>query len=628
MERQLFEKNLDLLTRNHPELARRIQNSHPGDTLKIVPSRAGSPTLLLQAMDGSERYYHSSFDPVREAVKFIESHDIGRFENFIVYGFGLGYHLVELVKRAGPGSRILVFEKDPSILHGALKNLDLAPVFLHPGFRLILEPSKSEIESILEDDRTDFSLESFLTLTLKSVVETDRSYYVDLEQKIHQVFRQTKIDFRTRSARSRIFHRNIADNWDHILQSAGVSCMGNAFKGVPGIIVAAGPSLDKNIGLLKHARDRAVLITVGTALRPVLNSGVIPDFAVAIDPDEITPKLFNRVQYPEDLWLVFDPCVPEAVVAKFDQRTLAVDSNVYLSQWISRYNGPKGTPGLQFSVAHTAFFFARFLGCDPVILVGQDLAFNHYRLHCTDTHYNQEHQDRMDRGLTLQDLDHQKYRRFAETLTPTMDIFGLPSFTTASMDTYNAVFSDAVRKKTRIFNATEGGSPIPGVPTLTLREAIHLYCDSPVKNKNREIRQRVTPPNVGDALFPALTGQLNKFEELRSRLEQAGRWLDPGDEDNETAQFRFVDELDAIYRSLMEDRETVQLLQDFAFSDFLHWYQATRKIARITGTAPEKELYRIKFERDRRFFGELLSAVVTLENTFQDFRDRVVSHKV
>ena len=50
-----------------------------------------------------------------------------------------------------------------------------------------------------------------------------------------------------------------------------------------GIVVAAGPSLNKNIKELKKAKGKALIIIVDTAIKPLLNAGIVPDMFFIVD---------------------------------------------------------------------------------------------------------------------------------------------------------------------------------------------------------------------------------------------------------------------------------------------------------------------------------------------------------
>ena len=97
------------------------------------------------------------------------------------------------------------------------------------------------------------------------------------------------------------------------------------------------------MGLLHSVTGKAVLISVGTALKPLLNNGVVPQFVVAIDSEEININAFDMDEIPEHLWLLYDPCIPKEIPDKFKVNKLVFDSNVDLPQWIAKQIEEKGS---------------------------------------------------------------------------------------------------------------------------------------------------------------------------------------------------------------------------------------------------------------------------------------------
>lgn len=86
-------------------------------------------------------------------------------------------------------------------------------------------------------------------------------------------------------------------NLPALLEGASVEGMQTYFgehldTEVPAIIVSAGPSLDKNIRMLKRAKGHAFLIGVDSALKALLREEIRPDIAISIDPGK-NPELFT-----------------------------------------------------------------------------------------------------------------------------------------------------------------------------------------------------------------------------------------------------------------------------------------------------------------------------------------------
>ena len=55
-------------------------------------------------------------------------------------------------------------------------------------------------------------------------------------------------------------------------------------EGYPAFIVSAGPSLDKNIDMLKEVKGRGMIMAVDTAIKPLLKKGIVPDIVASVDP--------------------------------------------------------------------------------------------------------------------------------------------------------------------------------------------------------------------------------------------------------------------------------------------------------------------------------------------------------
>ena len=259
------------------------------------------------------------------------------------------------------------------------------------------------------------------------------------------------------------------------MTTPGIRGIKNKLAGKPALIVSAGPSLDKNIALLKNAAGKALIISVDTALTPLMQAGIQPDFVVAIDPNFSTNKAFHQSMNGIKPCLVFDPCVPASVPNGFKNK-LMLDSDVSISQWIAKYYEEKGSLGKSFSVAHTAFLFAQHLGCRPIIFTGQDFSFHSKRLHCSGSMHSQAHMDLIDSSQTRNTVEDKRLKSFASSLENAKDLFGQDTQTTLALATYKHCFTENIQNPAHVFNATEGGVPIEGVSNLSLRELLMRYC--------------------------------------------------------------------------------------------------------------------------------------------------------
>jgi hypothetical protein len=118
-------------------------------------------------------------------------------------------------------------------------------------------------------------------------------------------------------------------------------------------------------------------------------------------------------------------------------------------------------------VANVAFDLARKLECNPIILVGQDLAYTGGMSHAKGTAYEYRTvKDNEDRGL-----------------------FEVEGFDGEPVQTDRVMYSflrwyeiaiNATKAEVLVIDATEGGAKIPGTQVLTLAEVIKVYCQHEV----------------------------------------------------------------------------------------------------------------------------------------------------
>ncbi|MFQ5443696.1 MAG: motility associated factor glycosyltransferase family protein, partial [Nitrospinales bacterium] len=566
--------------------------------------------------DGTKKALHSSYDPVKEASRFIDSCGTDDSLNFIVGGFGLGYHLIELVQRVPRQSRIVIFENDPEMLVIALMHNDLGKVLEHPGISIHVGIAPNDLPQVLSRDKTSFTINGFVPITFSPLIVTEFDYYQALHAKLDQLIQETWIDLKTHAAFSKLFYKNLTHNFSHLVRSPGVQNLQNQLSGFPAIIVSAGPSLDKNISLLKDVAERSVLIAVATALKPLLEANVEPDFVVAIDPDDTTINAFDLNSAPEKTWLLYDPCIPSTIPKIFNNKNIVVESNFFLAQWIANFSPVRGTLGKTFSVAHTAFLFAKHLGCSPIILVGQDLAFTHHRMHCTASFFYQKNLDSITSDMTLVSQEKKNYQKYLKALKPATDLHGEVVTTTLSMDTYKNVFAEEIQKGISVINATEGGIPIPGATNLCLREASYIHCNQYIKQKENLIRRKLKVPHSSGKLYPALEETNLRFKKLNHSVSDLKNRY-PGNElKNDSEKIIFVEEMERLYSSLLKEPDIMKMLQEFSFLEFMEWNQKNHKIILKMARNGEKAVLEDKFQRDQKLLTTLLNSTEYIEKAF------------
>ena len=155
-----------------------------------------------------------------------------------------------------------------------------------------------------------------------------------------------------------------------------MDALAGAFDGVPAVVAAAGPSLDRVIADLQRLQDRALIIAVDTALRPLMARGIAPHLAVAVDPSERNARHLSNLDGAGDTWFVAEPGVHPHAFPTFAGRTFVfrVGDN---HPWprLASLGITRGTLDAWGSVLVSALDLAIRLGARPIAIVGADLAY-------------------------------------------------------------------------------------------------------------------------------------------------------------------------------------------------------------------------------------------------------------
>jgi hypothetical protein len=313
-----------------------------------------------------------------------------------------------------------------------------------------------------------------------------------------------------------LFSSNVFSNLGRMIESVPFRAFRERFRGLPAVVIAGGPSLGKNGIQLRKASNRAVLFSVDTALRYLDFCGVKPDFAVSMDFTHNASHYFDGAAGPETFLLV-DPEVHPRVVREYPGPVTFCDiEHKAICEWLRECVGDFGVLPKGISVSHTAFSAALYAGCDPIVFVGQDLAYSQNRSHVSGATH----------GVLVENGE--KDIRVPGWFGPVRTSNSLKVF----LDHFEEWIASLDR---RVINATEGGAQIRGAEHMPLREAILEFpepetpirevCRGALAAKRRAVPRRETlraflEEGVGELLGLAeLCGTLQKdLEALASAL--------------------------------------------------------------------------------------------------------------
>lgn len=202
--------------------------------------------------------------------------------------------------------------------------------------------------------------------------------------------------------------------------TATVSAFANALKGVPGLLVSAGPSLRDSLELIALAKSRAFILACDTALKPLLKASIKPHAVVTLDAQRHTLFAFQGTQSEDTVLfadLVSNPAVLRQISESFKGLVFSTTAQVSYSadgtlhrevtpgtEHAELIHGTVGAVQSGGSVATSGFDLLRGLGCDPICIVGQDLAYTGRRIHTVGTHHQERWLPALSRTRSLEHI--------------------------------------------------------------------------------------------------------------------------------------------------------------------------------------------------------------------------------
>ena len=466
MESQMLKQNLLFLKDNFKEFyTNLVDPSFSVTALKITDT--GQAGNYLASLGNVKCHLHSVFNVGREMEKlFVPLGDDGN-QVIVIFGLGYGHCLDYIRKHKIKYKRLVVFEPCSNILFEVLKKRSVKELLSFKDLYLHLLNVPNDMARFLLIE----ALESKTVKILRHV--SYMTLFNEVFENVIRSFRNEKITMQTsiNTIRANSLNWNIQQlkSIQHLYPS--ITMMRDKFINVPGIVASAGPSLEKHLPLLREIGDRAVVVAPGSTNRILNNKNINAHIAISIDSSEIQKQFF--INYKLKNILIASYRLHPETLKMFPNEIFNVAlSTEYLASYYTDWIGwQQFTIDDHSSVAVAAVEVLHMMGCNPIILIGQDLAYTEDR----------KYADKKPGSLTEKQIN----RRI-----PDVDIYGNAVFTDHGyksmqhdMETLNIRFRDTMKT----YNATEGGLNIHGIDNVKFTDVYDKY----IKNRPDDVTGRI-----------------------------------------------------------------------------------------------------------------------------------------
>jgi hypothetical protein len=592
----VFEANLRALARTEPALVERLRAVEPAD-VTWLDSKAGPLSATINH-NGRSLALASKYDPAAEAAKLNEAVDFAKHAAVVVLGMGIGHHVIELAKKARLDVVLVIFEPNLALLRAVLERVDHTSWLGRPTIFLA--------DTALDRGGLVARLEKFAgVITQGTVIVTHppaRQMWPAEVNQFSQMVTDALAFCRTNVATSLV---NAARTVSNLTMNVGWYAAGNntnelfnAAKGYPAICVGAGPSLARNVDLLRDpaVRKNVVIITAQTTLKPLLQRGIRPDFVTALDYSEISKRFYEGLPDLPDVTLVAEAKAHPTVLNNFPG-PVRVTNNAFLDRFIGDMQRPIIPIRAGATVAHLSLYLAQHLGCDPIMMIGQDLGFSDGLYYCPGTAIHEVWEPELNAFNSLEMMEWTRIVRHRGNLDRQTDVHGQSIYTDEQMLTYLKQFErDFAQAKQLIIDATEGGLPKADTQPMTLEAALEQYATRPVPKLPLAARG-VDPARLAQ-VAELVDHRIEDTKQLRFATQQTipiiGRMIEH--QSDERKMHRLFDEMEKHKKRAEELHEVFELVNHLNTVGAFRRARADRAIEHATGT--EFEIQTKRLQRD------------------------------
>ncbi|SDY18173.1 Uncharacterized conserved protein [Evansella caseinilytica] len=510
---QMFAKNKELLPGFLKQQLQNIRMEDVWEKINIIYNEKGYPVCRCRI--GGEMLQLNSAEPLAQAEHWARQISFAKIRTLFVYGCGFGYPLYAVYKQMHQENIVVVFEQDIHLFTAMLHFFDMGPLLRTNKFIFFV----GDYPDFAEDFRK-FVAVNLYHITVPSVVfppglrPLQKKYFPIQERVFEKLVLQTKAIGNSHFD-SILGFQHMIDNVQEVLENPYFSSLKNQFKDMPAFIVGNGPSLDKQLHELAAVKEKGLIICCGSAIVPLTKNGIQPDALCVLERSPgIYHHFFENKDYPEEMTLLALAVVDPRVFSSYSGPRIPVFRTESNSQFISEYIGDGNGVYAGSSVTHLAFEAAVYMGADPIVLVGQDLAYGSAGMtHSKDSLHKEEQ------------LQHVVARIKSEPVVYVESNDGRLIPASQTWYSFKQILEQMIEQapEVTVINTTEKGTKIDGTVTAGLKDVIQKYCRERLPNRlNTVISREKAALNMEErkAKLKHLLAMLNMYIEIYRGLEQ------------------------------------------------------------------------------------------------------------
>ncbi|MFJ9463534.1 motility associated factor glycosyltransferase family protein [Viridibacillus arvi] len=461
--------------------------------IEVVTSKTSLPILKV-----NDYYLHSKYDPKKEAEQFA-NHQYTENHVHVLFGYGYGYFAKALKNKCKEGDHFLIIDPLFNEIEGLIT---------YEEFDVISDINEKIIEMTLDSLLNDYNVK-VKVICSPNYDKLFPQQYKTVLKTVKELISDNLVASNTVNYFAEIWQENYIQNLYHIYEDESLSSLEKRYN-LPVVIAAGGPSLTKQIPLLKKMQNHVIIIAAGSTVNTLLHYGIEADFIVSIDGSIANYKHFEE-NFFENSYLIYSTRNHYGIRNQFKKCAFSFipsfETSVYHHiEQITLKQLPSLLGGA--SVANYALVIGQYISTGPVALIGQDLAYTNNQTHAM---YNKRFTNiddtfKEDRGTFYTDGYNGE-----EVLTDAVFL---------SMKKGFEQIADYFGSEVSFFNCTEGGAKIKGFVQIPFNNFYESIDRLEEKNLQLDLKKDIKAANEWQEFYHKIQKEINNYREIERQLNK------------------------------------------------------------------------------------------------------------
>ncbi|MFA5558846.1 MAG: 6-hydroxymethylpterin diphosphokinase MptE-like protein [Methanofastidiosum sp.] len=524
---EFYNKNMEVLKEKHPHIYNKIKAYEDGtykskvtdlyNSICLVHDDNGKVLNVVISKNKENYLVCDHNNPIKQSKQWVDISIDETNKVELIFGIGMAHH-IELILEKYPKKRIFIIEPSVELFIYLISSRDMTKIF-------------DKVWMLLEED-FDIFMKNFLVLywdarnkgtfklqaiNLYSIVFD--TVWNEFKEKLRKQINSLTVDTATRKMKTQLWLTNYIANIKNMKYASNANGFLGKFKNVPAILVSAGPCLEKNIDLLEGIKDKCLMLSASSARLSMKKHNVSPHMFMTVDASDGETAIVENVDTDDNEYMIYSNQLTPKSLEIYDGKKIFINynSDFYTTHFLAWARRNYGLIMSAPSVANTCFDFLYKLGCNPIIFVGQDLAFTN----------NRQYAGNLSHGMNAPE---QEFKNAGYPLVE--DIYGNQVYTMPSFLSMRTCFEDQIKRAKlanpdlEVINCTEGGLNIEGARNEKLEDVIKEFEDNNVISLIDELYQANMFDDFTDKILEFNKFLVTELDGLKKLTEDQNKALD------------------------------------------------------------------------------------------------------